>query len=335
MNKDYYKTLNINRNASQDEIKKAFRSLSKKHHPDKGGNENRFKEISEAYDTLSSPEKKQKYDNPSPFDNMRSGEGPNMEDIFNQFFRQNQRREVKKGRNLSISLMVTLDDVFFGVNKILKYKRKINCSSCNGLGGETERCGSCHGKGVIEQMVGNAFFRQVRRQECPTCSGRGSKITSACHSCNARGSKSEETTVDFRVPHNLMTGQVYTVKGGGEEITGGHPGDLNIQVVISRHEYFKLVDKDLIFEPKINILDLILGCEVYVPHFDGQVKGSIPPCSKLDTVFTLRGKGMKNKHGNGNLLIKPEIITPDQVTSEEKEIMEILNQSKNFKTMKQ
>ena len=326
MTKDYYKILNINRNASQDEIKKAFRSLSKKHHPDKGGDENIFKEVAEAYDTLGSSEKKQKYDNPNPFDNMRGGGGaPNMEDVFSQFFNQNQQRHVKKGRNLNISLTVTLEDAFFNENKVLRYRRKINCSNCHGAGGETNRCGSCNGKGVIEQMVGNAFFRQMRRHKCPSCDGRGEQITSACHSCNARGTNTEETVVNFRVPHNLMTGQVYTIKGHGEEIRDGHAGDLHIQVVIVRHEHFKLTDKDLIFEPEISILDLILGCEVYVPHFDGDVKSSIPPCSKLDTEFTLRGKG--------NLIIKPKIITPNQLTPQETEIIETLNQSTNFKTV--
>ena len=215
MNKDYYKTLNINRSSSQDEVKKAFRNLSKQHHPDKGGDENIFKEISEAYDTLGDTNKREQYNH--KLDNPFGNSGENMDDIFNQFFRQNQQRQqVRRGNNLSIPLTISLEDVFFGKTKKLRYNRKTNCVGCGGSGGQAQSCGHCSGRGTIDQTVGNAFFRQVRRVQCPACSGRGKNITNPCNSCGGQGRSTKETTVDFVVPKNLMTGQVYTFSGMGE-----------------------------------------------------------------------------------------------------------------------
>tara|TARA_R110000824_G_scaffold18850_2_gene73934 strand:- start:244 stop:1248 length:1005 start_codon:yes stop_codon:yes gene_type:complete len=333
MNKDYYKILNINRNSSQDEVKKAFRSLSKQHHPDKGGDENVFKEMSEAYDTLGDIKKREEYNH--KLDNPFHGgneDGVNMQDIFNKFFNQNRRQNVRKGKNLNIPLRVSLEDVFFGKNKILKYKRKINCVPCGGSGGNTHDCQMCRGSGIKEQVVGNAFFRQVRRETCNVCNGTGRRIIDACNHCNGVGKKNEETKVDFKIPYDLMTGQVYTFRQRGEEIQNGEPGDLHIQVVIERHSHFTLSDKDLIFQPQIDITDLLLGTQIAIPYFGNVLSSTIPPCSKLGVTFTVRGKGMPTQQGpRGNILVKPQIKMPSNLTTQEKRWLEDLRNSENFR----
>tara|TARA_R100000908_G_scaffold5111_1_gene2144 strand:+ start:126 stop:1133 length:1008 start_codon:yes stop_codon:yes gene_type:complete len=331
MNKDYYKTLNINRNATQDEVKKSFRNLSKQHHPDKGGDENIFKEISEAYDTLGDPTKRQDYNHKldNPFSN---GGDVNMEDVFNNFFRQNQqRRQVRRGKNLSIPLTVSLDDVFFGRVKKLRYNRNVNCDGCNGGGGQTKPCGHCHGRGILEQAVGNAFFRQIRQVQCPNCSGKGKILLNACGKCGGVGKNKKENTIDFEIPKNLMTGQVYTFRGMGEEIENGHPGDLQIQVVIARHSDFKISDRDLIYEPEISILDLLLGRIVEIPYFGGYINTNIPPCSSPNTSFKVGGKGLLKSNGlNGDILVKPIIKMPTRLTKQEEDILRNLYNSENF-----
>jgi len=333
MNKDYYKILNINSESSQDEIKKAFRSLSKKHHPDKGGDENTFKEMSEAYDTLSDPKKRQKYDHQrqNPF---AGGGGPNMEDIFNQFFGGNQRRKqnIRRGANLNIPLVVKLEDVYFEVSKKLKYKRKLLCRTCHGTGGESIVCGSCRGRGKIEQMVGNAFFRQVVSQPCHVCNGKGKLIQKACNTCNSEGLILEDTILDFKIPGDLQTGQGYTFRSMGNEIPNGQNGDLNIEVVIQSHENFKIINRDLVYEPKIPILQLILGTKIEVPFFNSKLTVNIPPTSKPGQTFNVRGKGLKINNGSfGDLYVRPKVVAPNKLNQKEKELLGQLAVSENFR----
>jgi len=333
MNKDYYKTLNINRNATQADIKKAFRTLSKKHHPDKGGDENTFKEISEAYDTLSSPEKKQKYDNPNPFDNMRGGGGPNMDDIFNQFFNGNrqQQRQVKKGRSLNIPLVVTLEEVYLGASKKLRYHRKTNCKTCRGYGGSHAPCQPCQGTGQVKQVVGNAFFRQVRNFTCSACNGNGYRITQHCNNCHGMGSNKVSHTVDFRVPQDLMSGQIFTHRGLGDEIADGVNGDLSVEVVIQRHPHFKLEGKNLIFEPKVSIVDIMLGKSIEIPYFQKtNLNTEIPQNSGINSQFTLRGKGL----AGGHLIVRPLIHMPNKLSGEDRELLMKISSSDSFKIEK-
>jgi len=330
MNKDYYKTLNINRNASQAEIKKAFRTLSKQHHPDKGGDANIFKEMSEAYDTLSDENKRREYDTrgQNPFNHFNQNRGPNMDDLVNQFFgrRQQQQRPTKKGRGLNIPLKVDLEDVYFGRKKKIKYKRQVNCTTCNATGGQHHVCRTCHGRGSVQHAVGNAFFRQLHQVECTACQGRGKIITRPCVACGGNERVNKDNTIEFNVPQDLMTGQVYTFRDLGDEIKGGQSGDLQIQVVITRHPNFKVRDKDLIYEPTISVIDLILGCKIDVPSFEGSVMAQVPEGSDVSQSFVLRGRGLKTSRGPGNIIIEPKIITPKNLTTSEKETLKIVKE---------
>lgn len=337
MHKDYYKILNINRNATQAEIKKSFRSLSKQHHPDKGGDEGTFKEISEAYDTLSSTEKKHKYDNPNPFDGMRGGSGggggagPHMDDLFNQFFggrHPHQQPQVKKGRTLKIPLVVKLDDVYFGNSKKLKYERNINCHGCSGYGGTHSPCHECRGSGQVKQVVGNAFFRQVRQHICGSCNGKGYRIHQSCRLCNGVGNNMINNTVEFKVPKDLMTGQIFTYKGIGDDIVNGITGDLSLEVVIEKHLHFKILGVDLLYEPKVSILDLILGKELIIPYFGTHLTTAIPENSGINSKFSLNGKGLNG----GALVIQPEIHMPHKITAQERETLKSISEGDNFRT---
>ena len=343
MDKDYYKTLNINRNATQDEVKKAFRTLSKTHHPDKGGNENTFKEISEAYDTLGSGTKRVDYDNrlnnPHHHGNHHRGGGPNMDDVFNQFFggrqnqhqHQHQRQQQRKGRNLNLPLTISLEDVFFGEVKKLRYKREMKCGTCKGSGGNAHTCHICNGQGFIDNIVGNAFFRQVKRDQCGQCHGKGKIVVEACNTCSGVGMLTTPNTVDFKIPSNLMTGQVYTFRNLGDDIENGVAGDLHIQVVIARHKHFKLMDKDIIYETDIPILDMLVGVELTIPYFTGPLKAKIPPLSGVEQTFNLRGKGINDEMGRGDLIIKPKVVMPKSLTDEDREVLTSLRGKENFK----
>tara|TARA_R110000824_G_scaffold12540_4_gene55129 strand:+ start:2249 stop:3256 length:1008 start_codon:yes stop_codon:yes gene_type:complete len=334
MTKDYYKTLNIKSNSSPDEIKKAFRNLSKTHHPDKGGDENTFKEISEAYDTLGSQDKRRDYDHQrtNPFHGRNHhGASPNMDDLFGQFFNRGQRQQMRKGRSLNISLTISLEDVFFGHTKKLKYNREMKCGTCKGSGGRAHTCHICNGEGHVDNVVGNAFFRQIRREPCTQCNGQGKIIVQACNNCGGKGTQTTPNTVDFKIPANLQTGQIYTFRSFGDDIENGVAGDLSVQIVVTRHEHFKVVHKDLIYEVKIPIVKMLIGTQITVPFFTGPLTVTIPPLSDLTTSFNMRGKGMATPEGTGDLLIKPNVVIPKSLTKDEKELLKRLEEKDNFK----
>ena len=343
-NKDYYNILGVDRGIQQEDLKKTYKKLSKQYHPDKkGGNEEKFKEISEAYNTLGDEQKRREYDmgGRNPFGGHHGGHhgGPGMDDIFKQFFggQQQQQQRVRKGKNLNIPLTVTLEEVFYGKSKILKYSRSVNCVSCRGLGGETQSCNGCSGKGWIERMVGNAFFRQVQKQQCHLCLGKGHRVIKPCTICNGMGSKSKDETITFKVPTDLQSGQMYNFNNSGDEIPNGQAGDLTIETVILRHKYFKLHGKDLIYEPKVAIIDMILGSKIEIPYFDTKLSVEVPPRSNVDSTFNLRAKGMKSMRnysgnsGDGNLLIKPQVIMPKSISEDENRMLESLRGGNNFK----
>lgn len=315
-------------------LKKKYRDKAVKNHPDKGGSEDEFKKISEANTTLSDPEKRAQYDRggQNPFGGGHGG--PSMDDIFNQFFGgRQQRHHTRKGRSLNIPLRVTLEDVFLGREKNLKYNRNVTCEPCSGSGGKTQTCQSCSGRGFIEHMVGNAFFRQVRKEACGHCKTTGKIVIDPCKSCSGMGATPKESLVKFSIPTNLMTGQAYTFRNIGDEIVNGEPGDLTIEVVIERDEHFKLQGKDLVYEPNISVIDMMLGCEVKIPYFGSTLSVKVPAGTDVDGTLMVRGKGMKRQNDfDGNMLVKPNVKIPKTLTKEETEILTDLANRDNFRT---
>jgi len=341
-NKDYYSILGVDKGISQDDLKKTYKTLSKQYHPDKkGGSEEKFKEISEAYNVLGDEQKRREHDmggrNPFGGHHGHHGHhhgGQGMDDIFKQFFggQQQQQQRVRKGKTLNIPLTVTLEEVFHSSNKTLKYNRNVNCVGCGGTGGQTQTCNGCGGRGWTERMVGNAFFRQVQKEQCHSCQGKGKAIIKVCGTCNGVGQNLNAEIINFKVPTDLQPGQSYAFNNKGDEMPNGQPGDLTIEVIITRHEHFKLNGKDLIYEPNIGIIDMLLGKKIEIPYFETKLSIDIPPMSEVDATFNLRGKGMKRlRDYDGNLLIKPKVIMPNTITEDENRMLRGLRDGDNFK----
>ena len=195
---------------------------------------------------------------------------------------------------------------------------------CNGTGGDTHVCSTCRGVGHVQHAVGNAFFRQLHQSECGVCRGKGKIIIRPCNSCGGAERVNKDNTVEFAIPQELMTGQIYTFRNLGDEIKDGEPGDLQIQVVITNHPHFKIRDKDLVYKPTISVLDMILGCKIEVPHFEGPLIARVPEGSDIEKTFIIRGKGLKSTIGRGNIIINPKVVMPKHLTNEDKEVLKTL-----------
>ena len=318
---DYYQILGVDPGASQEEIKKTYRKLSKEHHPDRGGDETKFKQISEAYGTVGDAKKRAEYDNKrnNPFSNMGGNPFESHDDLFNQFFNRANQPRTKKGKDLSLKIVIPLEDLFHKKKKKIKYERPTPCVSCNGKGGERITCGTCQGKGHIERVSGNAFFRNIQRVPCHVCNSRGFLLVHACGTCSGSGTLGEQIIFELEVPEDLENGQTMSFPGYGEKIIDGAPGSLLVNVIFGTHSDFELEGKNLIHHISLKPLDLLLGKKVKVPHFDGELLLDVEGCTPVDKVFRLRGKGMKKyRDYSGDLLIKIKVEVPSSITKQHK-----------------
>jgi len=307
MNQDYYKTLGLDKSASQDEIKKAYRKLSKKYHPDVNPEgEKMFKEVSEAYDTLSDPEKRKNYDNPRP--NFGGGD---MNDIFNQFFggrnRQRTRRRMKTPDKV-LNFNVTIRESFLGLEKELHYVASETCKSCNGSKGQTITCDTCHGSGQITRQVGNGFVSQLISQKCPTCVGTGKKIIKTCVYCHGQGQQPVNRNVSFVVPKNTEDGDMLKLTGKGDYTEEGGFGDLLLKVNLEKDECFEKHVSDLIYNLDISVEDYISSTEIIVPHPQGDLTINMPSKIESSKPLRVKGKGFNGKGSIGDFYIRMNVI---------------------------
>jgi len=339
MNKDYYRILGVNRNATDSEIKKSYRKLAMENHPDKGGDDNKFKEIAEAYEILSNPEKKLNYDKYGHNGrNMNSGSqaydtygGMSMNDFMREFgYRRNGER-VKRGSDMQINIKLTLEDVYQGVNKTFKYKRLVICQRCDGEGGtEKETCPNCNGRGIInKQIVTNmgVFNTQVT---CNTCSGTGRIIKNVCDNCNGNGVEFKEEMVNVEIPSGITDGSTLQYNGMGNTIKGGIPGSLFIVVHILQHKDFTRDGNDLKYNLKLKYHQLVLGDKVEIPTINGtKIRIDIPKYSKTGDNLRISKKGLipMKSETPGNMIVVLDIEMPSEVNNEELELIEKL---KNF-----
>lgn len=355
MSKDYYNILGINKGASDEEIKKAYRKKAMQYHPDKNpGNaeaESKFKEAAEAYDVLSDANKKSNYDrygsadgNPfggggNPFGGQ--GHGFNMDDIFSQFGdifgggfgrqRQQQQRQAR-GSDLRIKVTLTIDEILKGVNKKLKYKKQDKCNSCNGKGGnDVKTCLPCNGSGQ-RVVVQNTPFGQIRHAStCPDCNGSGQQIRNKCGVCSGNGTVPQDVTVDVDIPAGLSNGMQLNMKGNGNAIRDGVPGDLFIVIEEQREFYFTRENNNIIIHKDISVLDAILGANIKVKTPHGDVPITIEPGTTHGTKIRVSGRGIPDINlGLGDLYIIANIKIPKNITLDEKFILEKLKNSKNF-----
>lgn len=324
--KDYYDILGVDRNATDNEIKKRYRTLCKENHPDVGGDENVFKDISEAYETLSNAEKRRNYD--AYGHNKQNGYNPfggmNMADMLRNFGFGSNRNSVKRGRDLRVTINLTLEEVFTGTKKTFKYNRNSPCKSCNGDGGYgRSTCNRCNGNGkVIEQMqtpVG--IFQNIVL--CNSCNGSGYSIVDTCGSCNGNGVTREEEEITIDMPIGIMDGNALTFSGMGDGVKGGQSGDLIIQINELKHDKFIREGDNLKYNLKLSYPQLVLGDKIEVPMIDGsKVLVKIPEYSKLTDTLRLPSKGLISLNGSkGDYYISLNIELPNKIDDEERELL--------------
>ena len=344
---DFYKLLGVDRNASDAEIKKSYRSKAMKFHPDRNKDnpveaEAKFKQIKEAYEVLSDPKKRSAYDqfghagiDPSMGGGRSGGFGgaESFSDIFGDIFgggRQQQRSNVQRGSDLRYNLELTLEEAVFGTDAKIRVPVLVSCGECSGSGAKKGSspviCSTCHGHGQVRMQQG--FFSV--QQTCPTCRGNGKQIKDPCGVCYGQGRVQENKTLSAKIPAGVDTGDRIRLAGEGEAGEHGGPsGDLYVQVQVKDHEIFTRDGANLYCEVPISFPAACLGGELEVPTLNGKVLLKIPAETQTGKLFRLRGKGVKPVRGGpvGDLLCKVQIETPIHLTKEQKVLVEQLSES--------
>ena len=353
MAEDLYKTLGINKGASEQEIKKAYRKKAMEFHPDKNPGdqkaEDSFKKVSEAYEVLSDVTKKQNYDKFGSVGPNNGFQGfANHDDIFSRFNdmfgdnfnffnqgqqrRQTQRRSVR-GRDLRVKVELTLEEAYSGIDKTITLDRNIKCVTCNGLGGSgSKTCTYCNGIGHMGERMRTPFGFISNTRPCTVCNTNGYILDNKCTDCKGRKSKVISDTISFNIFGGVEDGTMLTMKGKGDNIHAQIPGDLLIVVNVKPHERFHRQDLDLYIKEDFNVVDLILGGDKDIKTIDGMVNIKFASGSRLGSTLKVSGKGMKYKGRNGNLYIEVGVNIPSNTTNEEREILEKLRLSDNFKS---
>jgi molecular chaperone DnaJ len=364
--RDYYEILGVAKGASADEIKKAYRKVALKYHPDRNQGdkaaEDKFKEAAEAYEVLSDADKKARYDQyghaAADMGGFGGGGHANMEDIFRNFGdifgggggggfedffgggRSNggRRSRGRKGASLRIKVKLDLREVANGASKTIKVKKQVMCGTCDGSGAKDKssvgRCSHCGGAGVIRKVT-NTFLGQMQTQStCPYCNGSGETITKKCTTCNGLGTQYGEETLNIDIPAGLQDGMQLSVTGKGNAGEQGGPnGDLIIQIEIEKNEELDIEGQNVIYHLFLNFADAITGCSVEVPTIEGKAKIKVVPGTQAGKILRLAGKGLPsvNGYGKGDQLIIVNIYTPQNLSAEEKKMVEKLRESPNFK----
>ena len=310
--KDYYQILGVSRDASQDEIKKAYRKLSKQYHPDVNPDgADKFKEIGEAYGVLSDEDKKQQYDNPNPF----GGGGGSMEDFFNMFNQQSQQQQRRRPQAPDKIINININPVesYIGVEKELSYQIRTSCETCNGNGGDREVCGTCQGHGRVSQKFGSGMFAQVVESDCPQCRGEGYRIINPCHTCGGQKTKPSFTNVRVNIPKNVDSGDFLRLQGKGDFYPGRGIGDLILKVSMVKGEGFEKVNNDLVYHHKVNVNDFISMEKIEVPHPDSKISIPLPQVLDTEKPLRVRGKGFNIQNVKGDLFIKLSVIREESL----------------------
>jgi len=354
--RDYYEVLGVNKSASADQIKSAYRKLAVKYHPDKNkgdkGAEEKFKEASEAYHVLSNSERKQNYDNfgHAAFENGGGGRGGfgnfdfsnHFSDIFEDFFGEGfgssrrSRRSNNRGSDLRYDLSISLEEAFSGKKQDIKFSTSEKCDNCSGSGSkpgyDASTCSMCGGNGQVRSNQG--FF--TVQQTCPQCAGAGEEITYPCASCNGQGKKQASKRLSVTIPKGVDDGTRIRLSGKGEAGSkGASSGDLYLFINVNSHELFKRSDENLFFECPVSIADAALGTSIEIPTIDGgKAKIKIPAGTQSGKQFRLKGKGMPYIRGNdfGDLYVQVNTEVPISLNKEQKELLEKFREIENDKS---
>lgn len=350
--KDFYDILGVDRNASQDDIKKSYRKIAIKFHPDKNpgntGAEEKFKEAAEAYEVLSNAEKRSQYDR-FGHSGMRGGGfggggGMSMDDIFSQFgdvfggsaFESffgggggGARRQGRRGTNLRIKLKLTLDEIANGVEKKIKVKRLVLADGIT-----FKNCSTCQGSGQVRKVVNTMLGQMVSASTCHSCHGSGKIIDKKPPGVDNSGLEHQEEIIPIKIPSGVANGMQLSMSGKGNMgAGGGHAGDLLIIIEEKEHDLLKRDANNIIYDLHVSFIDAALGESHEVPTIDGKVKIKLEPGTQSGKILRLRGKGIKDidGYGRGDQLIYVNVWTPKSLSSEERKILESLRESKNFK----
>ncbi len=353
--RDYYEVLGIERNASEEEIKKAYRKLAKKYHPDinpdNKESEVKFKEVNEAYEVLSDPDKKSKYDvfGHAAFEQGGTDRGfggfddfgfGGIGDIFESFFGSSfgssgfNRRTSKakagpqRGKDLQYHLVITFEEAAFGTKKEILINRMEVCTACNGTGANSESgietCKHCNGTGQVRVRQNTPFGHFVNIKTCDVCKGEGKIIISPCEVCGGKGRIKKNVKVSISIPAGIDNGQTISLQGEGEQgIKGGSPGDLYIDIEVKPHPIFTRKGDDIFCEIPITFVQGALGGEIDIPTLEGKLKYSIPEGTQTGTIFRLKGKGIPSLKGSakGDLFFKVNIEVPRKLSEKQKELL--------------
>ena len=355
--RDYYEVLGVDKSATADDIKRAYRKLAVKYHPDKNpGNkeaEEKFKEAAEAYSVLSDSDKKMKYDQ---FGHAGvDGAGPdfsggfgNLNDILNDLFGGafgggfggfggfgggfggGQRRErVYRGRDIRVRVKLTLEEIAKGVEKEISIEKNVPCPDCGGRGArnssDIKTCPACNGTGQVQRVVNSVLGQTVTYSTCQQCGGEGKIISNPCHTCNGTGLVRQRETIKVKIPAGVEAGMQMTVQGEGHAAkNNGINGDLLVVIEEQEHPDFRREGSNLLYTKVISIVDAMLGCEVEIPCLDGKYKVKVEPGTQSGTVVRLRGKGLPsvNSYGTGDLYVKIAVWIPKKLTKDEKALFE-------------
>ncbi|MBR5502852.1 MAG: molecular chaperone DnaJ [Methanobrevibacter sp.] len=353
--RDYYEVLGVDRTADEKEIKKAYRKLARKYHPDvaeEGKKEEateKFKEISEAYAVLSDEEKRQRYDqfghagmdgfsNEDIFRNVNFEDifqgfgGGGLDDIFETLFGGGRSRSYnagpRRGGDIYTETTITLEEAASGVEKDIKIRHDVFCPECNGSkaepGSEVETCPICGGTGQRKQIRQSLFGQVMNIVQCGECGGTGKIIKEPCHHCKGKGTVKESKTIGIKIPAGVESGNRLRVSGEGHvgDVGGGN-GDLYVEINIKKHDYFERDGANLYFEKQISFVQASLGDTVDIPTIDGEVELKIPPGTQSGTVFRLKEKGMPQmrRATKGNLYVTITVVVPQKLNKEQQKLL--------------
>lgn len=365
--KDYYEVLGVERNASKDDLKKAYRKLAMQYHPDRNpGNkeaEEKFKEAAEAYEILNNDDKRARYDR-FGHDGVRgSGFGSqgfsDINDIFSHFSdifgggssifddffgggqqRGRQRSRGVPGSDLKVTLKLTLEEIATGVTKKIKIKKQIVCNECSGSGAEgntsKKKCPICNGTGEIRSVSRSVFGQFVNITACSNCNGEGDVIDTPCKKCFGDGRVNDDVTINIDVPAGVHEGSYMTMRGEGNAgKRGGHPGDIIVVFKEEEHEYFVREEDDIVYELSITFPEAVMGTEVDVPTLVGKARLKIDAGTQSGKLLKMRDKGIKhlNQSGYGDQIVKINVNIPKKLSTKEKELLKELSEQPNFKSL--
>ncbi len=362
--RDYYEVLGVEKGASADEIKKAYRKSAMKYHPDRNPGdkeaEEKFKELGEAYEVLSDDDKRARYDQfgfagvdpnygagqgGNPFGGGFGGGFGDFGDIFSEFFggggrsRGNARNAPRQGENVGVRLELTFEEAAFGCEKEVSAQRIENCAACNGSGsadGVVETCSQCRGSGQVRTVQNFMGMQMQSTATCPTCSGRGQIIKTPCSTCRGKGKVRRTKKVKVNIPAGINQGQSVRARGEGcVGSNGGPAGDLLVEIYIRRHPIFERDGMDVYCEVPITFTQAALGAQIQVPTLDGKVSFEIPEGTQTGRQFSLSGRGIPqvgNPKRRGNHYFQVTVETPTKLTKEQKELLRKLDDSLDGKS---